>query len=125
MHAARDHSPLIERSKREVLLQAAPMVERTVQAACGAIEEAERGARSVARRLQLGDAHAALLRHAPRLRAEFPRVLMQGVERALRQEADAEPQRSRSARRRCWRCWTTSRWRALSKPRACSKARCR
>ena len=26
MHAARDHSPLIERSKREVLLQAAPMV---------------------------------------------------------------------------------------------------
>ena len=93
MHAARDHSPLIERSKREVLLQAAPMVERTVQAACGAIEEAERGARSVARRLQLGDAHAALLRHAPRLRAEFPRVLMQGVERALRQEADAEPQR--------------------------------
>ena len=93
MRAARGPSPLIERSKREVLLQATPMVERTVQAACGAIEEAGRGARSVARRLQLGDAHAALLRHAPRLRAEFPQVLMQGVERALRQEAGAEPQR--------------------------------
>ena len=88
------HNPLIERSKREVLLQAAPMVERTVQAASGAIEEAGRSARSVARRLQLGDAHAALLRYAPRLRAEFPQILMQGVDRALLQEADAEPQRA-------------------------------
>ena len=94
MRTARGTSPLLERSKREVLLRAAPMLERTVQAACGAIEETGRGARSVARRLQLGDAHAALLRHAPRLRAEFPEVLMQGVERALRQEAEPEPRRA-------------------------------
>ena len=93
MRLNHSRNPLVERSKREVLLHAAPMVERTVQAACGAIEEAQRNARSVARRLQLGDAHAALLRHAPRLRAEYPQILMQGVDAALQEDAERAPRR--------------------------------
>ena len=84
MHPEHLNNPLVERSKREALLHAAPMLDRAIQAACGAIEEDQRNARSVSRRLQLGDAHAALLRYAPRLRAEFPQVLMQRIESALR-----------------------------------------
>ena len=83
MHAQHLNHPLVERSKREALLHAAPMLDRAIQAACGAIEEEQRNARSVSRRLQLGDAHAALLRYAPRVRAEFPQVLMQRIEAAL------------------------------------------
>ena len=97
MHPEHLNNPLVERSKREALLHAAPMLDRAIQAACGAIEEDQRNARSVSRRLQLGDAHAALLRYAPRLRAEFPQVLMQRIESALRADTQAEPQRRPSS----------------------------
>lgn len=85
-------SPLVERSKREVVLRAQQMIERSVQGAASGLEEAQRTSRSVARRMQLGDAHATLARYAPTLRTEFPRLLMEGVEEALRhQPADAAP----------------------------------
>lgn len=88
MRPSRRGSTLIERCKQEALLQAASMIDRSLQAASGALDEAERSARSVARRMQLSDALAALGRHAPVLRSEFPRLMMQGVETALRQDAD-------------------------------------
>ena len=97
MHAQHLNHPLVERSKREALLHAAPMLDRAIQAACGAIEEEQRNARSVSRRLQLGDAHAALLRYAPRVRAEFPQVLMQRIEAALREDTQPDPRRRPSS----------------------------
>lgn len=91
----RRSTSLIERSKQEALLQATSMIERCLQAASGALDEAERSARSVARRMQLSDAHAALGRHAPVLRTEFPRLMMQGIDKALRED-EQEAQRRRA-----------------------------
>ncbi len=93
MHRNHLNNPLVERSKQEALLHAAPMVDRALQGACGAIEEDERNARSVARRLQLADAHAALLRYAPRLRVQFPQVLMRRIEQALREDEQPDHRR--------------------------------
>ena len=42
MHPEHLNNPLVERSKREALLHAAPMLDRAIQAACGAIEEDHR-----------------------------------------------------------------------------------
>lgn len=83
MSLATNTGPLIERSKRETLLQAPGMIERTLRSASSALEEAQRSSRSVARRMQLDDALAALERHAATLRGEFPRRLLAGIEADL------------------------------------------
>lgn len=90
MSLALNPSPLIERSKRETLLQATGMIERSLQAASSELEEARRGSRSVARRMQLDDALAALGRHGATMRSEFPRRLIAGIEAALGAPAPQE-----------------------------------
>jgi len=73
---------------------ASSMIERCVQAALGAMQEAERRSGSVAARHQLADALAALNRCHTSLRAEFPsrvdQAFMQGLDSA-RANADLPP----------------------------------
>ncbi|HMN20763.1 MAG TPA: DUF1631 family protein [Ottowia sp.] len=83
MSLAANTGPLVERSKREALLQASGMIERSLQAASSELQEAQRTSRSVARRMQLEDALAALDRHAATVRSEFPRRLLAGIDAIL------------------------------------------
>lgn len=90
MPASSSQDSLIERCKRETLLQASGMIERSLQAAGSGLEEAQRSSRSVARRMQLDEALAALERHASTLRTEFPRLLLAGIDGALQGPRPAE-----------------------------------
>lgn len=99
MNPASARSTLIERSKREALLLAGPMIERSLQAGLDALAAAEQSARSIPRRMQLNEAWNSLSRHAPGLRAEFPALMLQAVEKSLAAEdttaqPDAAPQQA-------------------------------
>lgn len=93
MRQAQQHASLIERSKQEALLLAAPMIERTVEAGLDALAEAERSSRSVPRRMQLNEAWASLSRHASTLHTGFPSRMLKAIERAL-SEGQIDPEQN-------------------------------
>lgn len=65
-------SPLIKRARQEAVFLASSVMDRCVEAARVSLTDAERNARSVALRMELSDALAALLQCRSQLRTNFP-----------------------------------------------------
>lgn len=83
MQPVSTQNPLIQRARQEVLFLAGPLIDRCVEAAVTSLQEAERGGRTVALRMQLGDAWLALTRHRQGLGAAFPARVEQAINQAL------------------------------------------
>lgn len=83
MQAVSTQSPLINRARQEAVFLSSSLIDRCVEAALAALEGAERSAKSVALRLQLGEAMAALTKRRAELRAAFPGQVDQAVGEAL------------------------------------------
>ena len=83
MQAVSTQSPLIKRARQEAVFLSSALIDRCVDAALAALEGAERSAKSVALRLQLGEAMAALTKRRAELRAAFPGQVDQAVGEAL------------------------------------------
>ena len=69
MQAVSTQSPLINRARQEAVFLSSSLIDRCVEAALAALEGAERSAKSVALRLQLGEAMAALTKRRAEVRA--------------------------------------------------------
>ena len=80
MQPVSTQNPLIQRARQEVLFLAGPLIDRCVEAAVTSLQEAERGGRTVALRMQLGDAWLALTRHRQGLGAAFPARVEQAID---------------------------------------------
>ncbi|QTD46876.1 DUF1631 family protein [Ottowia testudinis] len=80
---------MIKRARQEAVFLSSSLIDRCAEAAVAALEGAERSAKSVALRLQLGEAMAALTKRRPQLRADFPGQVDQAVAQALLAARDA------------------------------------
>ena len=60
MQPVSTQNPLIQRARQEVLFLAGPLIDRCVEAAVTSLQDAERGGRTVALRMQLGEFLQAL-----------------------------------------------------------------
>ena len=93
MQAISTNSPLIKRSRQEAVFLASSMIDRCVEAASAALQESERRAKSVATRIELGDAGAALTKYRATLRTGYAAKVDDAVGNALyeaRTQADAQ-----------------------------------
>lgn len=98
MQAVSTQSPLIKRSRQEAVFMASSMIDRSIEAALSALQEAERQARSQALRLQLADAAAGLDKYRSAMRAGYAAKVDDAIGEALRTAGtQALQQPSRSA----------------------------
>ena len=94
MQAVSTNSPLIKRSRQEAVFLASSMIDRCVEAASTALQEAERKASSMPTRIELDDAAAGLLKHRAAMRAGYAAKVDDAVGTALheaRTQADVQP----------------------------------
>ncbi|MFD1711181.1 DUF1631 domain-containing protein [Ottowia sp. GY511] len=92
MQAVSTNSPLIKRSRQEAVFLASSMIDRCVEAASAALHEAERTAKSMATRIELGDAAAALTKQRATMRTGYAASVDDAIGKALneaRSQADA------------------------------------
>ena len=92
MQAVSTNSPLIKRSRQEAVFLASSMIDRCVEAAGASLQESERKAKSMAARIELGDAAAALIKQRAVMRTGYAANVDDAIGKSLqeaRTQADA------------------------------------